>query len=362
VSERILFLVNGLGLGNSTRCHAIIQRLHEQGVRIEVVTSGNGLWYFADRPEVAALHEIESLYYGKKEGRLSVLRTVFAIGDFVRIMRNNTRRIAQILDEFEPDTVVTDSVYTLGPMRRRRILVAALNNADVIHHAYRLFADRPSSIKAQFYAVEEADFLFHRFGPDLVLSPTLDPSVPQSSGPYRRIGPIVRRGYAASPVGQTPEKVVIMLSGSVFGTPVTLTRADHPVRIDIVGRPAPEGWREDPRVRYHGRIRETGRVLSDADLVIVNGGFSAVSELFCMGKPMLVVPVPNHAEQWINARTVKHLAVGDIIDEDSIETAIGPALERIGDFRAAYGRLPPPPDGAAQAAQAILELARDGRP
>ena len=69
---RILMLVNGLGLGNSTRCHAIIQRLQEEGAHVEVVTSGNGLWYFEGRPEVSVLHEIESLYYGKKKGKLSI--------------------------------------------------------------------------------------------------------------------------------------------------------------------------------------------------------------------------------------------------------------------------------------------------
>ena len=46
MSARILFLVNGLGLGNSTRCHAIIERLIEKGAEVAVATSGNGLWYF----------------------------------------------------------------------------------------------------------------------------------------------------------------------------------------------------------------------------------------------------------------------------------------------------------------------------
>jgi len=45
--NRILFLVNGLGLGNSTRCHAVIEQLLTAGSDIEVVTSDNGLWFFA---------------------------------------------------------------------------------------------------------------------------------------------------------------------------------------------------------------------------------------------------------------------------------------------------------------------------
>ena len=76
---------------------------------------------------------------------------------------------------------------------------------------------------------------------------------------------------------------------------------------------------------------------------------------------MLVAPVPNHAEQWVNARTVKQLGIGNIIDEASIENAIGRALEHIDEYRAAYSRLAPPPDGTAQATEAILSLAHRHR-
>jgi len=43
MNERVLFLVNGLGLGNSTRCHAVIERLLERGALVTIATSGNGL-------------------------------------------------------------------------------------------------------------------------------------------------------------------------------------------------------------------------------------------------------------------------------------------------------------------------------
>ena len=63
--SRILLLVNGLGLGNSTRCHAVIERLRAAGADIEVVTSDNGLWYFADKPEAGRVSAIPALRYGQ---------------------------------------------------------------------------------------------------------------------------------------------------------------------------------------------------------------------------------------------------------------------------------------------------------
>jgi uncharacterized protein (TIGR00661 family) len=98
---------------------------------------------------------------------------------------------------------------------------------------------------------------------------------------------------------------------------------------------------------------ETRELLREADLVVINGGFSAVSEIFCMRKPMVVVPVPRHAEQWVNGRTIVKLGVGLMSTEEGLEAAMLEGLARIDDLRAAYARLPPPEDGAAQAAAAI---------
>ena len=356
MTTRALFLINGLGLGNSTRCHAIIQRLRQHDVDIGVVTSGNGLWYFDGRPEIGSLLELHALRYGQIDGQLSILRTLTNSGRYLRIMRRNAELVAAVLDRVRPNVVVTDSVYNLAPMQRRCIPVIALNNADVVRHAFRAFTDRPRSIYPQFYAIELMDYLFHRFRPDRVISPSIDPHTPSPSFPFQRVGPIVRIGYESKETSSPTRKVVIMLSGSVFGMPVTLTRSRPGVRIDVVGRPPPDGWSNSDGLYYHGRVRDTAPILADADLVVVNGGFSAVSELFWMKKPMLVVPVPNHAEQWINARTVKKMGVGDLISEKNIEAAIWPALDRISSFRAAYDNLPPSPDGAQQASEVILKV------
>lgn len=357
---RALFIVSGLGLGNSTRCHAVVQRLHARGAEVEILTSGNGLWYFRGRPEVAALHEIESLYYSSKHGRISIVNTIASLGRLGAILRRNGRRLGALLDERRPDVVVVDSDYTVWPMRSRKIPVVALNNSDVVHHAYRLFPDRPSAIRPQFYFVEEMDYLFHRVFPKRVVSPTLDPTIPGGGGKFQRVGPIVREGYGPAPHAGPPRRAVVMLSGSVFGSPVVLRRTSYPVHVDVLGRGAPPGWQGAPGITYHGKLIDTRELLRQADLVVVNGGFSAVSEVFCMRKPVVVVPVPRHAEQWLNARTIVRLGVGLIATEEGLEDALLEGLGRIEELRAAYARIPAAEDGAAQAAEAIAQVGAGG--
>ena len=91
--------------------------------------------------------------------------------------------------------------------------------------------------------------------------------------------------------------------------------------------------------------------------MIVNGGFSAISEAFCMRKPMVVIPVPKHAEQWVNARTVEKLGIGSISCEQNLEKAMNLAIDKIDQFRAAYKNIGDIENGADQAAREILSMA-----
>ena len=351
---RILFLVNGLGPGNSTRCHAVMQRLIAQGAEIQVVTSDNGLWYFRSVPEITRLHEVEPLYYGVKDGRISIARTLGAVTDFVGIVRRNAQKIASVIEYWPPDAAVADSVYTFRPFKRRRIPLIALNNADVVHQSYRQFVGAPPSIRAHFWCVEQPDYLFHRVVPDLVISPTFDPTLAEVGGNVRRVGPIVREGFAAGATRSGVNRVLVMLSGSRFGSPVAFNRTDWPFEIDVVGRQAPTNWNNRGTIRFHGKLLDNKVFVEMADIVAVNGGFSAVSESFSVRKPLVVIPVPNHAEQWINARTIEQLGVGMIAQEADLEYALDAIARQVGRFREGYKRLGEIPDGAAQSAALIL--------
>ena len=348
--------MNGLGLGNSTRCHAVMQYLWERGAQIEVLTSGNGAWYFQGRPEVNNVHEIEALHYGKQNGRLSVLKTLLLTREILNVQARNAKKVEAVINSFKPDAAVFDSIYTYRPFKKRQIPLIALNNSDVVYHSYYRFRDRPNSIKPQFYAIEMMDYLFHKAVPDLVISPALDQSLPFKKDKFVRVGPIVRKGYVPSASKRKTDNIVIMLSGSTFASPVILKRRDYPCNISVVGRGAPDGLYIPDNIKYYGKVSNTLPFLANADLVVVNGGFSAVSEMFYMKKPMIVIPVPNHAEQWLNARTVKHLGVGAIADEGNFEDKATDAIGRLNDFQGAYDKLPDMSNGAEEAAEILLNI------
>ncbi len=421
MTQRVLFLVNGLGLGNSTRCHAVIAELLAAGAEVEVVTSDNGLWFFAGEKSLAGVTPIPSLHYGQKGGRISIGATLGQAGQMLSALRRVDAVVAAAIDRFRPQVVVADSVYCFRPARRAGLPLVALNNSDIVGRTLARLRDWPPSILPQFLFVELADYLYHRNVPDLVISPRLDPADRSESGPFRRVGPIVRRDCRPTgPSAGRLKRVAIMLSGSVFGSRVAFRRRHPGLHIDVLGRPAPdeqgkrmsalgdpgseisvtrwpdeapaglagdqsdarkargantEGRSEDsqgagwPRpalegptsdtegVTYHGKVRDSLRLLAEADLVVVNGGFSAVSEALMMAKPMVVIPVPRHAEQWVNGRIVRQLGVGVTAGEAELEDAMEHALARFDDLRAGYRDLPVQVNGSLQAADMILTLA-----
>ena len=359
--SRVLLLVNGLGLGNSTRCYAVIQRLLAADAEVEVVTSNNGMWFFAEKPDVGRITEIPSLHYGQKAGQIDIVATVSQAGLMLDTIRGAETIVADTIARFRPEVVVTDSIYSIRAVRRAGLPLAAINNSDMVVERM-LSGGWPVSVLPQFLAVELADYLFHRLLPNVVISPRLDTADMGVAGPFRRVGPIVRAACHPQPVrNNQPKRVVAMLSGSAFGSPVALARRRPGITVDVVGRQAPSGGSIPEGVFYHGKVRDSLTLVQDADLLVVNGGFSAVSEGLFMRKPMVVIPVPRHAEQWVNGDSVRRLGLGIVATEAELENSIDAALERIDEFRAAYAALPQVLNGAEQAAELILDLAKRPR-
>jgi UDP:flavonoid glycosyltransferase YjiC (YdhE family) len=88
--------------------------------------------------------------------------------------------------------------------------------------------------------------------------------------------------------------------------------------------------------------------------MVVNGGYSAVSEAIVLRKPVVVIPIENHAEQFINALTVESLGLGLMADQTTAQVAIARMFDEYGEFVRAHQTSLVPTDGAAVAADLIV--------
>ncbi len=318
-------------MGNSTRCHAVIEILAERGIRVHVLTSGNGLGYFANRPEVHTLATTREFRYAGDGERISGWRTAATLTDQYAVLRAKRDDMENLLQRIPIQLVVTDSEYATAPARRRNIPVLGLNNADSVVSGYFKLAVRPSDIRGHFWLVEYADYLFHRFRRDLVISPSPQPA-PARHPRIRKVGLIIRRsvrelapGHRVKfPAPADVRKVACVLSGSGFASPIPFGEAPACMQIDVVGREGPSTG----NLRFHGKLMDNSALLKNADALIVNGGYSSVSEAIALRKPSFVIPLPGHAEQFINAGMVEELGLGYRVTADSVMTVLRQLHER----------------------------------
>ncbi len=353
-----LFVINGLGLGNSTRCHAVIEHLAEAGVAIHVLTSGNGLEYFRGKECIESLTSMESFSYAQQNGRISGWSTLRSIGSLLPIARAKAAQLEKLLQTVHPQIAVVDSEYTIFPLLRRRIPVIALNTSEMIVDRYLDSAEVAPAIRSHFWCVEYPDYLFHRHYCDFVLSP-FPLRKPARHRKFRRIGLIARSsvielarqaGPKEFPSPRQIKTAVFMLSGSVHASDIQFERHELPFKVEVVGRPGPSSG----QVTYRGRQMHNEETLARADVLVINGGYSAVSEAFVLRKPVFVVPVPGHAEQFVNACLVRDLGLGFV----ATETDVLDQLSEMYDQNRWIGLKPRQCafeiDGAREAAAAIL--------
>ena len=360
-----LFVINGLGMGNCVRCYSLIQKLAPMA-DIHVFTSGNGLMFLKDKKEVASLTASETYFYAAddKAGGISATGTLASIRKLYGIYRRKTRQLDDLVEKLKPDVMILDSEYSVGPARRRGIPVVALNNSDVVVTEYLRRPGLPPSIRSQFWLVEFWDYNFHKMMVDMAISPSLRDE-PSRHPNFKRVGVMLREkfeglarpgGKAGFPLPREVKRAVFMLSGSVFASKIEGNLAELPFQVDVVGR---EGV-SSGNVTYHGKVLDSFQILRQADLLVINGGFLAVSEAAALRKPTFVIPVPNHAEQVVNSLMLQDLGMGYVATEADVIAQIRHKLEQ-NRWEGLREDIPEVNfNGSAEAAAAALSLAGRG--
>lgn len=147
-----------------------------------------------------------------------------------------------------------------------------------------------------------------------------------------------------------------MLSGSRLGQDTSFLAKLPPlsVSIDVLGK-APLTTGANPHIRLLGQVRDNRRHLAEADILVINAGFSAVSEAFALRKPTLVIPLEHHAEQWLNAQTLQQLGLASLATPANAHEQLLVMIDRYGEHARQCELLPLCPDGALKAAQIIRD-------
>ena len=313
MKKRILFLVNGYGLGNATRIHSIIQHLTNKCI-IDVCASDNSLKYFKKVNEIDNLFPVSHLEYGTKNGQISFLETIKKIPQNFYSIYKTRQTLKFILRSNSYDLVVLDSQFSPLFLTNRPKLVS-INNSDVI---VKKILQQKSVATWQFF-IEYLDYMYQLLVPDLVISPFFEPV--KDTKKIRHVHLLARKEFSYRNRVLSPKHHhVLIVTGGVSALShnlsalperstsnlTVLTTASHALK----------------KISCESPTFNANELMNKSTIIVINGGFSSVSEALAKALPMIVIPLKGHTEQKINALWVEKNKLGVVAEWETMEDSI----------------------------------------
>ncbi len=392
---RVYFAPCGIGLGHVGRCVPIAKKLLDEGVEVVFSTYREGIRYI-EREKLPLIKAPPIGFQVKPDGTVDFKQTAVNPGPFLAsftLLRQIDAEI-RFIEGFKPDVVVSDS--RASPILAARVLgvprICILNQFQVIIPRKKRF------LRLARFADSITLTLIGKIwtGGNTVLIPDFPPPYTICSGnltipkPYRKsvklIGPILEVRPEELPTQEELRKKLQL----PFDKPVIFVPISGPIReraflIGILRKILlnfPEDYEIVMSLGYpnadtnpvrHGNltiykwIPNRFEYLKACDIVIGRAGHGTLTQCLCYGKPLILVPTPNHTEQLWNAIQAEKLGVAEIIQQKELtrekllknvkQVLEGEMPERLRIVQKEVVKY----DGLGNAVKAVLEAAENGQ-
>ncbi len=303
---RIIYGVNGEGMGHATRSELVISSLLESH-EVKIMASGAAYKFLSQVFGEENVHEVFGPSFAMNQGEIqrwaSFTGTLSAAR---RQLPGNMRDWLTMVDDWKPDVAVTDFEPLTGFYARlsRTPLVCV----DNIHMIDRCHHDRNITLAAV---------------PDFELAKTVTRAMVPKAGDYviptffypdvikgrTNLVPSILRQVILDAEPTRGDHLVVYSGG---GDDLINALRESPLPVHLYGmRDGDEVGTTDGAIEY--KPRSIDGFLADLVScrgVITGGGFSLLSEAVYLGKPTLAMPLKGQFEQLMNARYLERLGYG----------------------------------------------------
>ncbi len=353
MNKKILFLINGEGLGNSTRCHAIIEKLLKNNIKIGLVVAKNSYWYFSKKKLPVEIFEVDQLsYHISKDGYLSTYKTILKTFSSINLFNENLIKIKEIVETFKPEIIISDSNYVFNFLKKFKIPTLALNNSCITIDEYKKHSKKPNSIKNHYYFIEKLDYFYHKTFPDLTISCGITHREDVNHKNFKNVSPIYRENLKIKK-DEKKKTCMIMLSGaSNLKSFIDLSFIND----EIIFLNKPDNFKVSKNIKFLSKLHDNLEYLNKADYFIMNSGYSAITEAIHMKKPMITMPINNHSEQWLNAKKVEDKNYGLLANLSNLEEKYHEFSVNFMDYRASLNNKKDEINGSEEIADLLIKF------
>jgi uncharacterized protein (TIGR00661 family) len=304
---KVMFAVQGEGRGHMTQAIAMSDMLQRRGHRVVAVVVGANrvrtLPAYFEQAFAVPIRQVASPGFVLKKSRaISLVKTCVLPIASLPAYRRSLRVLDDTIQSAQPDLIVSFfeslmGVYNL--LRRQRVPVLSVGHQFMIDH--------PQFVRIKEYRVQR--FAMRRFvrlagarSAHLALSFYPAPDIPE-----RRIfvsPPILRRQLFDLRPDTSGGYLLVYLLNHGYAAEIIRWHEQHreiPIHCfyDKPGAPSEEPY--DAGLTFHLIHGEKFmRMMASCRGMASTAGFETVCEAAYLGKPLLLVPVGNHVEQYLN--------------------------------------------------------------
>ena len=327
-AKKIVFAVQGEGRGHLTQAIAVYEMLIAHGYSVEAVmvgmSKGKNLPAFVRERIAAPILLMDSPYFSKdKHNRaISLVKTVWNTLLNIRAYKKSVDLICYTLKKVNPDLLINFYEPLVGVAAFCRGIETKV--VSIAHQYMYLHPDfsfpEGSSNKNKWIVRKYTRLTSLKSDALIALS-----FYPTERNIYKNITvspPLLRKEVKQQELF-TGKHILVYLVNPGYMKNIIRWHKDHP-QCEVhcfTDSPSIKGkWQYHEHLYFHSLDdRKFLYYMANAMALVTTAGFESVCEAMYMGKPVLMVPVEHHFEQWCNARDAAAAGAGIYADTFDID-------------------------------------------
>lgn len=314
---KIMFTVQGEGRGHMTQAIAVHEMLRRRGHQLSAAIVGGYRplpHFFAEGLE-APIQRIASPSFSQKNNRgVSPLGSAAAVFRNLLKYRESLSIIDSAIRTHQPDLIINFLEPLMGVYNLLR-----KPTPPTLAIAHQFMMQHPSYLRVREFPLQRmgmVNYVRLTGARSAKLALSFYPAADLPNESLTVCPPILRRQlFEVTP--RAGERLLVYLLFHAYSDDICQWHHAHPeIPIDcFYDKPeAPSVEQVTENLTFHQLDGEKFlRLMAECRGVVCTAGFESISEAAYLGKPLLMVPVENHLEQFINARDAQRNGLG-IVD------------------------------------------------
>lgn len=321
-NQRFIIAVQGEGRGHLTQAIAIIRILQEQGHEISGVIAGRNpqkpLPEFFLKSVTAPLLQVESPHFTMNRNGSAIHMPATILHNLRRsgIYLKSLRKMRRFIESQQPDIVINlyeplVALYTLSYFRNFEIIAIA-HQYIYLHPHFRF--PKGFTIQAAFLKYYTK---FTAIGARKIMALSMY-ALPNQPNSKLQVTPPALRQNLLRKTPTTEPFILVYIINTHFMAEIIQWHKQYP-HVKLVcftdNRDVKERYKGtykiDENLVFHSLHQEKFLdLMARCSALVCTAGFESVCEAIYLGKPVMLIPVEGHFEQYCNARDAERIGAG----------------------------------------------------